>query len=138
VLSSPQLQRLRSRAQSLLAEQRALVGALLKLREQIGGSLIERYVECRKEGCGCRQGRRHGPYFILSARSGGQGTYAYLNRPQVACVRQLVRRHRDFRERMRRLQRVNAELVGVLQRYRAAATRVGERRVREAAQVAKA
>jgi hypothetical protein len=39
---------------------------------------------------------------------------------------------------MRRLQRVNKDLVGVLRRYREAATRAGERRVRAAAQAVKA
>ena len=135
---SPQIDQLRGQARRLLAEQRALVGTLLKLREQIGGTLVERYVECRKVGCACREGQRHGPYFILSTRSAGRGGYAYLKRPQVAHARQLVQRHQGFQKGLRQLRRVNQELVTVLRRYREATTRLGERRLRETAVETKA
>ena len=64
--------------QARLAEQRALVQSLLRLREQLQGSLFARYGECGKEGCVCRRGSKHGPYYVLSTRSGGQGGFAYL------------------------------------------------------------
>lgn len=122
-----ELDRIRLKTRSLVTEQRALVQALLRLREHLGGSLIVRWAECGKEGCACQRGDRHGPYYILSNRSGGQGGYTYLQAPQVARARDLVQRHRRFQDGLRRLKQINEELVLALRRYREAAGRRGLR-----------
>lgn len=122
-------QGIRKRVLALLAEQRALVEALLSLREQVQGSLFARYQECRKEGCACAGGEKHGPYYVLSRRSRGRGRYAYLGEEEVPTVRELVARSREFREGMRRLQRVNAGLVALLREYQTASAQKGVRRL---------
>ncbi len=125
-----EVERLRQRAQRLLAAQRAQVRVLLGLRELLGGSLVVRYATCGKEGCACHEGPGHGPYYVLSTRSGGQGGYAYLQASQVRCARQLVRRHRQYREGLQRLKKINEELVSALTRYRTAMSRRGARTLR--------
>ena len=120
---------LRNRVRERLAAQRALVAELLRQREQIQGSLFARYGVCGKPSCACRTGRKHGPYYVLSTRSGGQGDFAYLDSSQAAQARNLVDSHRQFRAGMRRLKRVNTELVGLLRRYQAAMARQGDRRL---------
>src|SRR5436190_10534375 len=107
---------IRGRVRRRLAEQRALVSALLELRAQLQGSLLVRYMECGKPGCACHTGRKHGPYFVLSNRSGGRGSFAYLDAAEAARARRLVRRYREFRRGLMRLQRVNVELVGLRRR----------------------
>lgn len=114
---------IRTRVRERLAEQRRVVGQLLKLREQLGGSLFARYGVCGKDSCACRAGRKHGPYLVLSTRSGGKGDFAYLDGRQARDARGLVSRHREYRRGMRRLKRVNEELVALLKRYQAATTR---------------
>jgi len=69
---------LRKRVRARLGEQRTLVQSLLRQRELLQGSVFARYGECGKEGCACRQGRKHGPYYVFSMRSGGKGAFAYL------------------------------------------------------------
>ena len=118
-----------------LAEQRALVGALLRLREQLQGSLFTRYAQCGKEGCACREGRLHGPYYVLSTRSGGAGGFAYLGGSQARRARDLVARHREFKQGLRRLRRVNLQIVELLRRYQGAMTRRGGQRLGLSAQV---
>src|SRR6266852_8398215 len=108
---------LRARVRQTLAEQRRLVARLLRQRAQIQGSLLVRHLECGKAGCSCHTGRKHGPYFVLSNRSGGRGTFAYLDAARAARARALVRRYREFRRGLQRLQKVNVELVGLLRRY---------------------
>jgi hypothetical protein len=110
-------EQIRKRVQARLAEQRALVRALLQLREQLQGSLFVRYGECGKEACACREGQRHGPYYVLSTRSGGKGSFSYLEEDRAAEARTLVARSREFRKGMRRLQKLNADLVTLLKRY---------------------
>lgn len=120
---------IRRRVRTRLAEQRVLVRGLLRLREQLQGSLFARYAQCGKEGCGCHEGRRHGPYYVLSTRSGGAGGFAYLPGSQAPRARDLVMRHRQFKVGLRRLRRVNVELVELLHRYQDVMSRKGGQRL---------
>jgi hypothetical protein len=119
--------RLREQVRARLAEQRSLVESLLRLREQLPGSLFARFGECGKEGCACRKGAKHGPYFVLSTRSGGKGGFTYLGPEEADEARDLVARHRAFRAGLRKLQKVNDQLVALLRRYQQAMARRGER-----------
>jgi hypothetical protein len=132
-MTSPE--ELRHRIRARLAEQRVLVRALLRLREQLRGSLFTRYAQCGKEACVCREGRLHGPYYVLSTRSGGAGGFAYLGRTEARRARLLVARHREFQGGLRRLRRVNDQLVELLRRYQEAMTRRGGRGLGLAAQM---
>jgi len=131
----PRPEELRHRIRTRLAEQRLLVRALLRLREQLRGSLFTRYAQCGKEACVCREGRLHGPYYVLSTRSGGSGGFAYLGRAEARRARLLVARHREFQDGLRRLRRVNQQLVELLRRYQEVMTRRGGKGLGLAAQV---
>jgi hypothetical protein len=120
---------IRQRVQERLEEQRALVRELLERREQLRGSLFARYGVCGKESCVCRTGRRHGPYYVLSTRTGGKGGFAYLEGARAEEARALVDRHRQFKAGLRRLRKLNAELVALLRRYQGAMARQGGRKV---------
>jgi hypothetical protein len=120
---------LRQRVRSRLQEQRLLVEELLRRRELLAGSLFVRFGVCGKQGCVCRSGQKHGPYYVLSTRSGGRGGFAYLEADRLAEARELVRSYRDYRTGMRRLRKVNEQLVALLRRYQDATTRRGSRRV---------
>jgi hypothetical protein len=124
---------LRRRVRTLLQEQRKAVRTLLVARAQLSGSLITRYGRCGKPGCACRRGPGHGPYYVLSRRSGGQGGYDYLDAGRARQAREMVVRARAFRSGLRRLQRLNRDLLGLLRRYQAVMDRRGGRRVGVAA-----
>jgi hypothetical protein len=112
-----------------LREQGALVRLLLRQREQLQGSLFPRYGRCGKANCVCRTGRKHGPYYVLSSRTAGRGSFAYLDAQEVARARELLARHRDFRRGLARLRRINAELLLLLRRYQRAVIRRGGQRL---------
>ena len=120
---------IRQRVRARLQEQRALVEDLLRRREQLAGSLFVRFGVCGKEGCACRAGRKHGPYYVLSTRSGGRGGFAYLEASQMSEARELVKAYREYRAGMRRLRAVGEQLVSLLRRYQEATARQGTRRV---------
>ena len=118
------------RIRETLARQRKLVASLLRLREQLEGSLFVRYGQCGKAECACHaEGRRHGPYYVLSTRSGGRGSFSYLDAPTAQLARQRVARYRAFRAGLKELQQVNAALVTLLRRYQQAQTRKTVRRL---------
>ncbi len=120
---------IREKVRARLQEQRHLVEDLLRRREQLAGSLFVRYGVCGKEGCVCRTGRKHGPYYVLSTRSAGRGGFAYLDASQIGEARELVKAYREYRAGMRRLRAVGGQLVSLLRRYQEATTRRGTRRV---------
>ena len=124
-----ELESIRRQVRIRLREQGMLVRLLLQQREQLQGSLFPRYGVCGKPTCGCRTGSRHGPYYVLSSRSAGRGTFAYLDSAEVAQARDLLRRHREFRRGMARLRKLNAELVALLRRYQQAVVRRGGERM---------
>jgi hypothetical protein len=120
---------IRQRVRARLQEQRVLVEELLRRREQLAGSLFVRFGVCGKEGCVCRTGHKHGPYYVLSTRTGGKGGFAYLDASQMEEARALVTAYRDYRAGMQRLRKVGEQLVALLRRYQEATTRRGTRRV---------
>jgi hypothetical protein len=122
-----ELESIRRQVRSRLREQGVLVRQLLRQREQLRGSLFPRYGTCGKAGCICRTGPKHGPYYVLSSRSAGRGTFAYLEGDEVPHVRELLGRHREFRRGLRRLRRISADLVLLLRRYQQAVVRRGGR-----------
>jgi hypothetical protein len=123
------LEDLRKRIELRMTAQRTLVRSLLDQREQLQGSLFTRWGECGKETCACRQGRKHGPYYVLSLRGGGKGTFAYLDRSTHREARGLVLRYKAFRRGLRELRKINLDIVGLLRRYQAAGTRRAGRRL---------
>jgi hypothetical protein len=120
---------IRQRVRTRLREQHALVEKLLRRRELLAGSLFMRWGVCGKKGCVCQTGQKHGPYYVLSTRSRGRGGFAYLDRVQAGQARALVKAHREYRADLRRLRKVNEQLVELLQRYQEATARRGGRRV---------
>jgi hypothetical protein len=124
---------IRERIRERLADQRRLVARLLALREQLPGSLLVRWAECGKAGCACHTGRRHGPYYVLSNRSRGQGGFAYLDGDQARRARALVSRSREYRRGLQRLRKLNLELVVLLRRYQRRQVKTTGRRLGVAA-----
>lgn len=120
---------IRQRVMQRLQEQRLLVQTLLKLREQLQGSLFARYGECGKPTCICRSGAKHGPYYVLSTRSGGRSGWSYVETDKLQTAREHVHGYRQFRQGLRRLKRLNADIVRLLKRYQAVASRRGGRRL---------
>jgi len=120
---------IRQRVRTRLKEQKALVEGLLRRRELLSGSLFMRFGVCGKKGCVCQTGQKHGPYYVLSNRSGGRGSFAYLDEGQARDARALVKAHRQYRADLRRLRKVNEQIVDLLHRYQEATTRQGGRRV---------
>lgn len=110
-----------------LVEHEALVDALLKEREQIRGSLFSRFAVCGKTNCACSQGEKHGPYYVLSNRSGGAGSFVYLREEQVGRVRELVGHHRRFKKGLRRLKGLSSKLHALFARYESSAAQAGFR-----------
>jgi hypothetical protein len=116
---------IRTEVRDRLEAQRGLVEGLLLLREQLPGSVFARWSVCGKPGCSCGEGKRHGPYWVLSARSGGKGSFAYVPEDKAEEARGLVGRHREFRQGLKRLKQIGEELGVLLKNYQEVMAREG-------------
>jgi len=110
-----------------LTEHESLVLSLLQEREQIRGSLFSRFAVCGKANCACAQGEKHGPYYVLSNRSRGEGAFIYLKEEQVSRVRELVDRHRRFKKGLKRLKGLSSKLHALFEQYESSAALAGSR-----------
>ena len=124
---------IRKQVQRQLARQQELVRELLAQREQVHGSVFARYGTCGKEGCACREGKGHGPYFVLSARGKSGSGFLYLSKEQAQEARRLVAAARAYRSGVARLKALNDELVDLMKRYQRALAKTGGRKLGMAA-----
>jgi hypothetical protein len=120
---------LRKQVQRHLARQRELVRTLLAVREQLQGSVFERYGRCGKASCACRDGKGHGPYYVLSSKGAEGSGFVYLDREQARQARQLVGAAREYRQGLAELQTINEELVDLLRRYQKSQVRLATRKI---------
>ena len=121
------LVRLEQGIRDRLIEHESVVDALLQEREQIRGSLFSRFAVSGKANCACAQGEKHGPYYVLSSRRGGEGAFIYLKEGQVGRVRELLNRHRRFKKGLKRLKGQASKLHALFERYETSAAQAGSR-----------
>ena len=81
---------------------RALAERLAQPRPMRRGSLSERYVKCSKAGCACSQDpqARHGPYYSLTRKVGGQTRSQWVPVDQAERIREQIAAGREFRQQV--------------------------------------
>jgi hypothetical protein len=75
------------RVRKALRLRRALLAELRSLAGLIRGSYFERFSTCRRPGCPCHAGRRHGPRGYVAVSKAGLPRQHYVRQSQVAAVR---------------------------------------------------
>ena len=81
---------------------RALAERLAQPRPMRRGSLSERYVKCSKAGCACSQDpqARHGPYYSLTRKVGGQTRSQWVPVDQAERIREQIAAGQEFRQQV--------------------------------------
>lgn len=62
----------------LRARRQRLAGGLADVEETLRGVLLSKGRRCSSEGCRCRRGELHGPYWYLSIYDGGRSRTVYV------------------------------------------------------------
>src|SRR5207244_13298860 len=91
-----------SDSSSVPARVRALAERLAQPRPMRRGSLSERYVKCNKTGCACSQDpqARHGPYYSLTRKVGGQTRSQWVAADQAERIREQPAAGQAFRHQV--------------------------------------
>lgn len=84
---------------------------VLENLDVIVGTVVESYRTCGKPGCGCREGQKHGPYYLLTWSEGGRTKTQHIPREKLAEVRRMTRNYQVARKALRKLGEFNRRLV---------------------------
>lgn len=105
-------------------------GQLLRLIRRLGpmleGSFTKRYTRCKKPGCRCERGERHGPYFSISKNVNGKTRLEYIRPGEITTVSKLLENRRQFRAGLKRLKKNQAAIDEALHNFECLRIRQGE------------
>ena len=92
-----------------------LENRLMKPKAMRVGSVVKQYMFCGKASCACHRDpeKKHGPYYYLSYKEGGQSRYKYLGKATSVEVER-ARNYQEFQRGMARLGRIHREIIGLL------------------------
>jgi hypothetical protein len=98
------------------AEYDQLKETFLQLGYILQGSVTERYMECGKPSCSCRDdpARRHGPYYQWSRKIRAKTESTYLSAEQAKICGEWIQNHRQMEELMRRMQKISRRVAALL------------------------
>ena len=102
----------RQAVQRLDAEYAELKQQLLEIGFALQGSLTERWMECGKATCACREddGSRHGPYFQWSWKVGGKTKSVFLNPEQAMLCKEWIANNRRLERIVKRMRSISLRM----------------------------
>jgi hypothetical protein len=89
------------------------------------GSVVKQYMFGGKASCACHRDpqKKHGPYYYLSYKEGGQSRYKYLGKARSEAVER-ARNYQVFQRGMAQLGRMHREIIDLL-------WKIGETKMKE-------
>jgi hypothetical protein len=107
--------RWRQRIDQLSKIRRHLESQLMRPRAMRIGSVVKQYMFCGKASCACHRDpqKKHGPYYYLSYKEGGQSRYKYLGKASSSEVER-ARNYQVFQRGMAQLGRMHREIIDLL------------------------
>lgn len=113
------LSALRKQISTLTAKRAGMEKELLQFRHKIvKGSLYTRYTACQKGNCKCTKGKLHGPFLFMSDKVKGKTVYRYVGKKKDIKLVKALRRYKVFQEKIREIQDLNKELIGLWYQFR--------------------
>jgi hypothetical protein len=95
----------------LLARRRRLSAGLSDPERTLRGVLLQKSRTCSSEGCRCRRGELHGPYWYLAIYTDGRSRTVYVPAAVEAAAKQHVERTQRNEELLQEISQVNLELL---------------------------
>jgi hypothetical protein len=120
-----QVSRWRQRISQLGKIRGRLENHLMRPRAMRVGSVVKQYMFCGKASCACHRDpqKKHGPYYYLSYKEGGQSRYKYLGKATSAEVER-ARNYQVFQRGVAQLGKMHREVIDLL-------WKIGETKMKE-------
>jgi len=96
---------------SLYKRRQKLWSSLENNVEMMQGSLFERYLPCGKEGCKCKKGEKHGPFYYLTYLEAGKLKTQYVPKDKVERVKKWIKAYKKVKEIIREIADINHRLL---------------------------
>lgn len=122
-----QISQVKAKINKLSKDRKQLEDMILCLGPMLEGSFTKRYTRCKKPGCKCEKGQRHGPYFSISKKDdNGKTRLEYVRSGQIVVVSQLLEARRQFRAGLKRLKQTQQAIDEALFQFEQLKIREGE------------
>jgi len=110
-----QVSRWRQRISQLRKIRGRLEDHLMRPKAMRVGSVVRQYMFCGKASCACHRDpqKKHGPYYYLSYKEGGQSRYKYLGKATSVEVER-ARNYQVFQRGMAQLGKMHREIIDLL------------------------
>jgi hypothetical protein len=95
----------------LRARRRRLAGGLADVEATLHGVLLSKGRRCSSEGCRCRRGELHGPYWYLAIYADGRSRTIYVPSAIEAAVAERVDLTQRNEARLGEISLINLELL---------------------------
>jgi hypothetical protein len=120
-----QVSRWRQRISQLRKIRGRLEQQLMRPKTMRVGSVVRQYMFCGKASCACHRDpqKKHGPYYYLSYKEGGQSRYKYLGKATSPGVER-ARNYQGFQRGMAQLGKIHREVIDLL-------WKIGETKMKE-------
>ena len=117
--------RWRQRISQLRKIRERLEAQLMRPKPMRVGSVVRQYMFCGKASCACHRDpqKKHGPYYYLSYKEGGQSRYKYLGKATNPGVER-ARNYQVFQRGMAQLGKMHREIIDLL-------WKIGETKIKE-------
>ena len=115
----------RQRISQLRKIRERLEAQLMRPKPMRAGSVVRQSMFCGKASCACHRDpqKKHGPYYYLSYKEGGQSRYKYLGKATNPAVER-ARNYEVFQRGVAQLGKMHREIIDLL-------WKIGETKIKE-------
>ena len=90
---------------------KALQGLLGEDMGMIRGSLVEKHLPCGKEGCKCKEGEPHGPFYYLIYPEEGKQKTLYVRKDKLKEVKEGIKAYKRAKKAIASVGDMNRKLL---------------------------
>ena len=87
-----------------------IMGEMADLCGMLQGTIVKLYRRCGREGCRCREGKKHGPAYYLSTKEKGKTQMLYIPKERLGEARAAVREYKRLKGRLEQIIKINRDL----------------------------
>jgi len=116
-MKQDELSRIRKKISIIQKERSQLESEIMKNLSRktiLRGSLYAAYKSCRKKGCRCMRGEKHGPFLYLSDKISGKTTMVFIRKSIESRVRELANNYVKWRRIRAQVAKYNNEILHLM------------------------
>ncbi|MCX6384934.1 MAG: hypothetical protein NTV16_10755 [Actinobacteria bacterium] len=86
----------------------------LSRKSMLPGSVVEKYIICGKEGCKCKKGSLHGPFYYLTYKENKKTKMIFLKTAISKRAKVLNDSYKSFRKLRAKVSMINRQILALM------------------------